>query len=140
MQVAHRLSDPFLRDVELGIARGTQKHQVPGGDRQIRTVDTIVQVAPASSFVNPSFRSQLQPVSKVEGLLDRALDAFVPVGGTPLASHPPPSADFLRAVLGPVGRWLTETGMTSDTAKAGCVKCAACSTLSTFEKQSDRAA
>jgi biotin synthase-related radical SAM superfamily protein len=65
---------------------------------------------------------------------------FVPIGGTPLASHPPPSAEFLRAVLGPVGHWLTETGMTSDSVKAGCVKCAACSTLSTFEKQSACAA
>jgi radical SAM protein (TIGR04043 family) len=65
---------------------------------------------------------------------------FVPVSGTPLASHRPPSAEFLRNVLGPVGQWLTEAGMTSDTVKAGCVKCAACSTLSTFEKQSPWAA
>jgi radical SAM protein (TIGR04043 family) len=59
---------------------------------------------------------------------------FVPVGGTPLAAHRPPSADFMRAVLEPVGQWLMEAGMTSDTVKAGCVKCAACSTLSAFEK------
>jgi radical SAM protein (TIGR04043 family) len=61
---------------------------------------------------------------------------FVPVGGTPLAAHRPPSAEFMRAVLQPVGEWLTETCMTSDTVKAGCAKCAACSTLSTFEKPS----
>jgi radical SAM protein (TIGR04043 family) len=61
---------------------------------------------------------------------------FVPVGGTPLAEHRPPSAEFLRSVVGPVGQWLSEAGMTSGTAKAGCVKCGACSTLSTFEKQS----
>jgi radical SAM protein (TIGR04043 family) len=60
---------------------------------------------------------------------------FVPVGGTPLADHHSPTADFMRAVLQPIGDWLTETGMTSDTVKAGCTKCAACSTLSTFEKQ-----
>jgi radical SAM protein (TIGR04043 family) len=60
---------------------------------------------------------------------------FVPVGGTPLADHRPPSADFMRAVLAPVGEWLSAAGMTSDTVKAGCAKCAACSTLSTFEKQ-----
>ncbi len=65
---------------------------------------------------------------------------FVPVGGTPLAKHQPPSAEFLRSVLGPVGQWLSEAGMTSDTVKAGCVKCAACSTLSTFEKPSPCAA
>jgi radical SAM protein (TIGR04043 family) len=61
---------------------------------------------------------------------------FVPVTGTPLATHRPPSAEFLRRVLGPVGQWLSEAGMTSDTVKAGCAKCAACSTLSTFEAQS----
>jgi radical SAM protein (TIGR04043 family) len=60
---------------------------------------------------------------------------FVPVSGTPLATHRPPSAEFLRRVLGPVGQWLSEAGMTSDTVKAGCAKCAACSTLSTFETQ-----
>ena len=60
---------------------------------------------------------------------------FVPVGGTPLADHQPPPTDFMRAILQPIGDWLTEAGMTSDTVKAGCTKCAACSTLSTFEKQ-----
>jgi radical SAM protein (TIGR04043 family) len=60
---------------------------------------------------------------------------FVPVSGTPLETHRPPSAEFLRSVLGPVGLWLSEAGMTSETVKAGCAKCAACSTLSTFETQ-----
>jgi radical SAM protein (TIGR04043 family) len=60
---------------------------------------------------------------------------FVPLSGTPLAAHRPPSAEFLRGVLGPVGQWLSEAGMTSDTVKAGCVKCAACSSLSTFERR-----
>jgi radical SAM protein (TIGR04043 family) len=60
---------------------------------------------------------------------------FVPVTGTPLANRRPPSAEFMRAVLQPVGEWLVDAGMTSDTVKAGCSKCAACSTLSTFEKQ-----
>ena len=65
---------------------------------------------------------------------------FVPVSGTPLAAHRPPSAEFLRQVLGPVGQWLSEAGMTSETVKAGCAKCAACSTLSTFETPSTCAA
>jgi radical SAM protein (TIGR04043 family) len=62
---------------------------------------------------------------------------FVPLSGTPLAAHRPPSAEFLRSVLGPVGQWLSEAGMTSDTVKAGCAKCAACSSLSTFEKRAE---
>jgi radical SAM protein (TIGR04043 family) len=65
---------------------------------------------------------------------------FVPVTGTPLATHQPPSADFMRAVLQPIGEWLSEAGMTSDTVKAGCAKCAACSSLSSFEKKSTGAA
>jgi radical SAM protein (TIGR04043 family) len=87
----------------------------------------------------------------VDGLLDASrqlidigvypfIVPFVPVGGTPLAGAAPPTADFMRAVLQPVGMWLTAAGMTSDTVKAGCTKCAACSTLSTFEKQSACAA
>jgi radical SAM protein (TIGR04043 family) len=63
---------------------------------------------------------------------------FVPVGGTQLADHRPPSAEFMRSVLRPVGEWLREAGMTSDTVKAGCAKCAACSSLSAFEKPTAR--
>lgn len=59
---------------------------------------------------------------------------FVPVTGTPLAGHPPPSAEFMTAVLAPLGAMLTEAGMTLDTVKAGCAKCGACSSLSSFEK------
>ncbi len=59
---------------------------------------------------------------------------FVPVTGTPLANHAPPDAAFMQAVLEPLGAMLTEAGMTSETAKAGCSKCAACSSLSAFEK------
>ncbi len=59
---------------------------------------------------------------------------FVPVTGTPLAGHAPPTAEFMKAVLAPLGAMLTEAGMTSDTVKAGCAKCGACSSLSSFEK------
>ena len=59
---------------------------------------------------------------------------FVPVTGTQLADHPAPSAAFMRSILRPVGAWLTEAGITSDTARAGCTKCAACTSLSSFEK------
>jgi radical SAM protein (TIGR04043 family) len=87
----------------------------------------------------------------VEGLLDASRQLidlgvypfvvpFVPVGGTALAGKSPPTAEFMRAVLQPVGSWLTAAGMTSDTVKAGCTKCGACSTLSTFEKQTACAA
>jgi radical SAM protein (TIGR04043 family) len=61
---------------------------------------------------------------------------FVPVSHTPLAHHPPPTSDFMRQVLEPLGSWLRAAGMTHDTVKAGCAKCAACSALSSFERTS----
>ncbi len=58
---------------------------------------------------------------------------FVPLTGTPLEGHPSPSSEMMAAVLEPLGRMLKEARMTSDTLKAGCGKCGACSPLSTFE-------
>jgi len=82
----------------------------------------------------------------VDGLLDgcRQLIAlgvypfvvpFVPIGGTQLANQSPPSAEFMRSILQPLGEMLSEAGMTSETVKAGCAKCGACSALSTFENK-----
>ena len=65
---------------------------------------------------------------------------FVPVRHTPLANHPGPSQAFMEQVLAPVGRLLADSGMTSDTLKAGCGKCGACSTLKSFEKKTTLAA
>ena len=42
----------------------------------------------------------------------------------------------MEQVLAPVGQMLADAGMTSDTLKAGCGKCGACSTLKAFEKKS----
>jgi radical SAM protein (TIGR04043 family) len=61
---------------------------------------------------------------------------FVPVSHTPLAHHPPPTSEFMRQVLEPLGSWLRAAEMTHDTVKAGCAKCAACSALSSFEHSS----
>ena len=40
----------------------------------------------------------------------------------------------MQSVLQPLGAMLREAGMTSDTIEAGCGKCGACSSLSTFER------
>lgn len=82
----------------------------------------------------------------VEGLLDgcrQLIDMgvypfvvpFVPIGGTQLENRPPPAAAFMRAILQPLGEMLSAARMTSETVKAGCAKCAACTSLSTFEKK-----
>ena len=58
---------------------------------------------------------------------------FVPIGGTPLESHPPPTAAFMRAVLAPLARMLAAGGLRSADVKAGCSRCGACSSLASFE-------
>ena len=58
---------------------------------------------------------------------------FVPITGTPLANHQPPSSEFMYAIYERVGAMLNHAGMSSQDIKAGCAKCGACSALSTFE-------
>lgn len=58
---------------------------------------------------------------------------FVPISGTPLEDHPAPSADFMRAVLAPLGAMVRAAGLRAGDIKAGCGRCAACSTLAVFE-------
>lgn len=58
---------------------------------------------------------------------------FVPITGTPLANHQPPSSEFMYAIYEQVGAMLNSVAMSSQDIKAGCAKCGACSALSTFE-------
>ncbi len=59
---------------------------------------------------------------------------FVPISGTPLESHPAPRAEFMAAILRPLGAMVARAGIRSQDIKAGCGKCGACSALSTYEK------
>ncbi len=59
---------------------------------------------------------------------------FVPISGTPLESHPTPSAEFMHAILKPLAAMLVEAGLKAADIKAGCGKCGACSALSTYER------
>lgn len=58
---------------------------------------------------------------------------FVPISGTPLEDYPAPPAAFMRSVLEPLGRMVAEAGLRAGDIKAGCGRCAACSTLSRYE-------
>jgi radical SAM protein (TIGR04043 family) len=58
---------------------------------------------------------------------------FVPISGTPLEDHPPPTPEFMQDVLGPLGTMVAAAGMRSGDIKAGCGKCGACSSLSVYE-------
>nr|WP_217507410.1 MSMEG_0568 family radical SAM protein [Herbaspirillum robiniae] len=60
---------------------------------------------------------------------------FVPISGTPLEGHPSPDAAAMRQLLTPLAAMLESAGMRSGDAKAGCGKCGACSSLSSFERK-----
>ncbi|MEM5475148.1 MSMEG_0568 family radical SAM protein [Pacificibacter sp. AS14] len=59
---------------------------------------------------------------------------FVPVSGTPLESHPAPTSEFMASILKPLSGMILRAGMSSESIKAGCGKCGACSALSVYEK------
>jgi biotin synthase-related radical SAM superfamily protein len=59
---------------------------------------------------------------------------FVPISGTPLEDHAPPTPEFMRSLLEPLGAMLAAAGLRSGDIKAGCGKCGACSSLSVYER------
>jgi radical SAM protein (TIGR04043 family) len=60
---------------------------------------------------------------------------FVPIAGTPLEDHPAPSPEFMKALLSPLAELLAAGGLRSSDIKAGCGRCGACSSLSTYERK-----
>ena len=60
---------------------------------------------------------------------------FVPVAGTPLEHHPMPGADMLDRLFKQLGPALVRAGIQSDSLKAGCAKCGACSSLKSYEQE-----
>lgn len=60
---------------------------------------------------------------------------FVPISGTPLEDHAPPTPEFMRSILAPLGAMVREGGLRAGDIKAGCGKCGACSSLSSYEKE-----
>jgi radical SAM protein (TIGR04043 family) len=60
---------------------------------------------------------------------------FVPIAGTPLEAHAPPSTEFMVEVYTAVAALLRASDLSSGAMAAGCAKCGACSALSLFEQQ-----
>jgi radical SAM protein (TIGR04043 family) len=58
---------------------------------------------------------------------------FVPISGTPLEDQAPPSPEFMKSLLEPLGAMVAAAGLRSGDIKAGCGKCGACSSLSVYE-------
>ena len=74
----------------------------------------------------------------VRAAIDRGVYPFVvplrPTPGSILAHERPPSPEYVREVYELVAPMLAEANMLSQNARAGCVRCQACSALSTFEQ------
>jgi radical SAM protein (TIGR04043 family) len=60
---------------------------------------------------------------------------FVPISGTPMESHPPPSGAFMHGILAPLAKMLRDARLQATDIKAGCGRCGACSALSTYERE-----
>jgi biotin synthase-related radical SAM superfamily protein len=58
---------------------------------------------------------------------------FVPIAGTPLAAHPPPSAAEMSSLLRDLASVLIRHELSSERVRAGCGRCGACSTLRSAE-------
>jgi radical SAM protein (TIGR04043 family) len=58
---------------------------------------------------------------------------FVPIAGTPLEHHSPPSAAMMSRLLPQVAQSLARHGLASSDIAAGCGRCGACSTLRSAE-------
>jgi radical SAM protein (TIGR04043 family) len=58
---------------------------------------------------------------------------FVPIAGTPLAGHPPPSAAEMSSLLRDLAGVLVRHALASERVRAGCGRCGACSTLRSAE-------
>ena len=70
--------------------------------------------------------------------IDRGVYPFVvplrPAPGSIVAHETPPSVEYMREVYEMVAPLLADAEMLSQNARAGCVRCQACSALSTFER------
>ena len=62
---------------------------------------------------------------------------FVPITDTPLAGHAAPTPVFMASLLEPIGGMLVAAGMQAADIKAGCGRCGACSSLSSYEKTAE---
>ena len=70
--------------------------------------------------------------------IERGVYPFVvplrPAPGSILAGDTPPSPEYMMDVYETVAPLLADAGMMSQESRAGCVRCQACSALSTFER------
>ena len=73
-----------------------------------------------------------------EAAIERGVYPFVvplrPAPGSILSTGTPPSPEYMMEVYEAVAPLLAEAGMMSQDSRAGCVRCQACSALSTFER------
>ncbi|MGD9570594.1 MAG: MSMEG_0568 family radical SAM protein [Thermoleophilia bacterium] len=124
------------------LARVAPGKHAQGRDHYLRAWEAAVEVF-GRGQVSTYFILGLgeSPESVMEGCraaIDRGVYPFVvplrPAPGSIVATQTPPPAEYVREVYELVAPLLAEAGMMSQDARAGCVRCQACSALSTFER------
>jgi radical SAM protein (TIGR04043 family) len=116
------------------------KAQVPVA-RYMQAFEAAVQVfgrGQVSTYILAGLGDRREAILSVcEQLLKRGVYPFVvpfvPISGTPLEDHAPPTPAFMQDLLQPLGAMVAAAGLRSADIKAGCGKCGACSSLSVYE-------
>lgn len=131
--------ETFDEEVLARIAPG--KH-AQGVDHYLAAWDAAVEVfgpGQVSTYLIIGLGESVESiVAGCKAAIDRGVYPFVvplrPAPGSILASEAPPDPERVQAVYDAVAPLIADAGMLSQNARAGCVRCQACSALSTFER------
>jgi radical SAM protein (TIGR04043 family) len=125
------------------LARIAPGKAAQGVERYLEAWDAAVPVfgrGQVSTYLIVGLGESVESV--VEGCraaVERGVYPFVvplrPSPGSIVAHERPPDPEHVRAVYEAVAPLIAEAGIMSQDARAGCVRCQACSALSTFERQ-----
>jgi radical SAM protein (TIGR04043 family) len=127
---------------EAVLARVAPGKHAQGRDHYLAAWEAAVEVfgpGQVSTYLILGLGESLESVLEgCRAAIDRGVYPFVvplrPAPGSIVAGEEPPSPEYMREVYEAVAPLLAEAGMLSQNARAGCVRCQACSALSTFER------
>ena len=101
-------------------------------------VDVFGQGQVSTYFILGLGETKETVLAGCKAAIERGVYPFVvplrPAPGSILATGMPPSPEYMMDVYETVAPLLAEAGMMSQESRAGCVRCQACSALSTFER------
>lgn len=131
--------ETFDPDVLAKVAPGKHAQGIP---YYLRAWEAAVEVfgrgQVSTYFILGLGESKDAVMAGCQAAIDRGVYPFVvplrPAPGSILATGTPPSPEYMMEVYEAVAPLLADAGLMSQDARAGCVRCQACSALSTFER------